>query len=782
MQISYGPQAKENTSVLAFLTRDIISEDLFVTSTPYLYPQISMGQNQDKLEGEEQALDEGLEETRLYTDLGGAGSLAGDVIEGGSSCEVAAGNTRESSGEPDTQDLDGSPCQEATTPSNVKHINLLVSSFVAREVRQGGAAGKEGGEGGRTAPVVPQETDTNRKSSARSQERTRAYKLINQIKREEKLAEEALQTPSKIKMEYQDEEIVPHEQTKEGISHEKHDTDASVDVISLDKNEEGSVMMRTIKCGAHQGGRELFQNNTVMAQGENENIKSATGKVGSLGERKEPPPAQHQYPLKNIVQKESLLDMSDAIHYHAQKERTENDTKQETCGLRLVLNEYSLAKAKVTDTDIQRESVRPYLQTDRAEATTHQEIDSDSASNPALSIEPSSILEKLLKRNRKEANPDISKIKEVNIKENTDVPMELNANSIRAATELSSDGLDRSECDTPSFANPKTNLATKDHHIKGMQMKQTDVTSDGLCFQPGNHICENTVTNPHYSKTDCQSSEMNINTVASVKNKIEVKPDMCPSQILSSDTSQSAVSAERASCEVSGVITEESAPSSVSDAKTPPTNRDGEIADLSQRVTAEETDIGTARSSPPIKSDGDSRIDPELSGSERAESHSVRREKVEDVTEDTANVDGGSVLVAGGTVIPEDSCQVTTCVKQDPQVTLNTEHPIPDQCDDKPGKEKDENVSRRDKSQNAPKSRPVSDLIKETIKLHEMLQHQERPKPAEVKIEEQGQSVKVAQMKAAFDSPQKSPDKAIERKPSVRKGKGIKMCLYCTIK
>lgn len=731
-----------------------------MTSTPYLYPQISMGQNQDKLEGEEQALDEGLEETRLYSDLGGAGSHAGDVIEGGSSCEEAAGNTRENSGEPDTQDLDGSPCQEATTPSNEKHINLWASSFVAREVRQGGAAGKEGGEGGRTPPVVPQETDTNQKSSVRSQERTRAYKLVNQIKREEKPAEKALKT-SKIKMEYQDEETVPREQTQEEISHEKYDTDTSVDVNSLDNNEEGSVMMRISKCGAHPGGSEKLsgqiQNKTIMAQGENENIKFTTGTVASLSERKEPPPAQHQHPLKNIVQKESLLDMSDAIHYRPQKERTENDTKEETC------------------------EVRPYLQTDRVEATTHREIDSDSASNPVLSIEPSSILEKLLKRNRKEANPEISKIKEVNIKENTDVPMELNANSIRAATELSSDGLDQSECDTPSFANPKTNLATKDHHIKGMQMKQTDVTSDGLCFQPGNNNCENTLTKPHYSKSDCQSSEVNINTVASVKNKMEVKPDVVPSKILSSDNSQSAVSAERASCEVSGVITEESAPSSLSHAKTPPTNGYGGITDLSQRVTAEETDTSNARSSPQIKSDSDNRTDPELSGSERAESHSVRRKEVEDSTEDTAAalVDAGSVLVAGGTVIPEDSCQVTTCVKQEPQMTLNTENLIPDQCDKKPGQEKDENVSRRDKSQNAPKSRPVSDLIKETIKLHEMLQHQERPKPAEVKIEEQAQSMKVAQMKAAFDSPQKSPDKAIERKPSVRKGKGIKISLYC---
>lgn len=749
-----------------------------MTSTPYLYPQISMGQNQDKLEGEEQALCEGLEETRLYPDLGGAGSLTGDVIEGGSSCEEEAGITRKNSGEPDTEDLDGSPCQEATTPSNEKRINLCTSSsFVAKEVRQGGAAGKEGGVGGRTAPVVLQETYTNQRSSAKTEERTRAYKLFNQIKGEERLAEEVLQTSSKIKMEYQDDGTVPHEEIQEEISHEKPGLGTSEDVNTLDNSGEGSV--RTSQRGAHPGGSELLsvQIQTIIAEVENEDTELTAGTVWSLRERKEPPPAQPLHPLKNSQQKESLLDMSDAIHY-----RKENNNNE----VRPVLSEYSLAKAKVTDADIQKESVRPYLQTYGAEAATHREMDSDSASNPALSIEPSSILEKLLKRNKKEANPDISKIKEVNIdsKESRDVLVELNANSVSAATELSGDGLDHSGCDTkgilPSFADSKANLITKDDHIKGMHMKQTHVTSDGLCFQPGNNICENPLTKPHNSRAGCQSSGMNIHTVSSLNSKMEVKPDECPSKTLFSDNLQltSADSSERASCEVSGVITEGSAPTSVSDTKTPPTQSDGGIAYSSQSVIAEETNTSTMRSPPQIQSDSDCRPDPELSGSERAESHSVSIKKVEDSTEDTdaVVVDDGSALVAGRTVMPEESRQVTTSMKKDPQIRLNTEtQPDPDQLDKNPGKEKDDNVSRRDKSQTAPKSRPVSDLIKETIQLHEKLQHQERPKPAEVKTEEQCQSVKVAQMKAAFDSAQKSPDKAIERKPSVRKGKDIQI-------
>ncbi|XP_066511873.1 coronin-1C-A isoform X1 [Hoplias malabaricus] len=79
-------------------------------------------------------------------------------------------------------------------------------------------------------------------------------------------------------------------------------------------------------------------------------------------------------------------------------------------------------------------------------------------------------------------------------------------------------------------------------------------------------------------------------------------------------------------------------------------------------------------------------------------------------------------------------------------------------------------VTVREKTQNASKGRPVSDLIKETIQLHEKMR--EWTKPAEPKADvalDPAQSVKVAQMKAAFDTPKKSPDKGLERKSSTRK-------------
>ncbi|XP_026068458.1 uncharacterized protein LOC113049926 [Carassius auratus] len=70
--------------------------------------------------------------------------------------------------------------------------------------------------------------------------------------------------------------------------------------------------------------------------------------------------------------------------------------------------------------------------------------------------------------------------------------------------------------------------------------------------------------------------------------------------------------------------------------------------------------------------------------------------------------------------------------------------------------------------------RHVSDMIKETIELQKKMK--EWSKPAEARVDltlDPTQSVKVSQMKAAFDSPKKSPDKALERKPSVRKGRNI---------
>ncbi|KAM7391920.1 hypothetical protein PAMP_022567 [Pampus punctatissimus] len=695
-----------------------------------------MGQNQDKLGGGEQALCEGLEETGPCPDSGGAGSHAGDVMERGSSCEEEAGNTREISGEPHAQDLDESPGQEPTTPSSEKHINMWVSPLTAMEVGQGGVAGKEGGlgggegeEGGRTPSLVPQEKGKNQKSCTRTEERARTHKLLIQIKTEERKTKEELGTSTKIKMEYQDEGMVPHEEIQ--------------DENSFNNTEESYVMEKISRCGAHaatnddliQGAGSEFlhfvrhdQNEITMAEVGNEDIKLRAGTAGHLSERKEPPTAQSKYPLKNSLQKEALLDMSDTIHCRPPKERRENKTKDETltCEVKPVFNDFSSTKPKVNDADEQRES---------------KQTPSDSASDPVLPAEPSSILEKLLRRNKKEATPALSKIKEVKIG-NTDVSVGIKAKRIFdiAATEISTDKIE-SECHmkgiSPLSSASEENKSAKDQHRKDLDMKQTvsadSVTSDVLCFQPG--VIGNTPTKSHYCKTDCQSSKKQ-----------------------SSDNLQSDVSHERMSCEVSGVIP---APFSVS----PPIKDDRKIADSCHLLTGDKTGSSSVRPLPQIKGACKSKTDPQLCGSEKSDIQSVSKKMVKNSTEDTAAPDVDTrVLDAAGIVTSEENHQITADMKQDLHMTFNTDQP-----DKKPGKEIDDSVLEREKPPSTPKSRPVSELIKETIQLHEKMQHQDRSKPLEVKSDEQGQSVKVAQMKAAFDSAQKSPDKAIDRKPSVRK-------------
>ncbi|KAK1892500.1 Pentatricopeptide repeat-containing protein chloroplastic [Dissostichus eleginoides] len=695
-----------------------------------------MGQNQDKLEGGEQALGEGSEEAKPGPDSGAAGSHSGDVMEGRSSCEEEeeAGNSRKNLEEPDAQDLDGSRGQEPTTPSSEKHINVWVSPFAAREVRQGGAVGKEGagggGGGGRTAPL---ETDKNLKSSVRIEERAGAQRLFNQPKREKK-TEVQLQTSSKIKMEHQNEGSVQLEEIQEeDFSAEELDEESGPAATSgdaIENTEEDSVRMKMSRCEDLAGSESLLsvqqnQHGTIMA--EVEDVKLCTGTVERLRARKEPPTAQPQHPLKNTLQKESLLDLSDTIDCRPPKKRTENNTKEEACEVKQVLNLNSSTKPKVTETDDQRESAGPNQQMDTTETTTNQKIDL-----PA--VEPSSILIKLLRRDRKET------------------------------TELSTDKIQQSDVNTSSSVCDRKGLkeklaeekhATKDPHV---DMKQTEMydtlTSDCLQSQPGvigNTMCENSLIKSLCPKDDCQIAGENINSAeASINEDMEIKEN------LSSDNLQSAVSHERTSCEVSIVMSEEFAPLSRSDSKSPPTKRDGQSADSCNVLIAEKTD--TRRPPLQVKSDRERPADLQLSGSACSDAQPVRRRKVKNSTEDT-------VLVAAGTVISEESLQI---MKEDLNMKLKA-NTLPQQPDEQPGKKGNDGVSVRDKSQGCPKSRAVSALIMETIQLHEKLQQHDRPKSAEVKCDEQGHSVKVAQMKAAFDSAQKSPDKAIERKPSMRK-------------
>lgn len=718
-----------------------------------------MGQNQDKLDGGEQVLSEEPEDTRPRSDSRGAGSRAGDVMEGGSSSEEEAGNGEENLGQPSAQDQDGSPCQEPDTPSSEANINLRVRHYAAREVRQGGAAGKEdggGGEGGRAALLAPQETDENAKSRVRVEEQAGVYKCYNHIKREERRTEKDVNIIFKIKME----DTVRHE----GVRDENFSATVSCGnydhaSTSEDANtEEDPAMMEITGCGSHAvkefiPSDQQDQNDAIMASIAARDITFCAGTVGCLSERKGPPTAQPLHPLKNSRQKESLSDMSDSIHCRPLRGRTKTNTKEETltCEVKPDFNHCTPTRATFTDADVQQDSVRPHLQIDTTEATTNSKTDSNSATIAASSAEPSSILEKLLKRNRTQTA--LLEVKEDDVNEKDIVDETARGVIDNVAAELTLHEVSNSFAKTPVSACDiqglkveviKENLAANDHPKKESDLNQASDTLDVPCFQTG--VIGNTMShiNPHYSISDCQSSK-DINST-SVKEEIKEKPNVSHSRKLPSNNTPSAVSHET-SCKVSGMIAEISAPSPVCEAKLQHTNNDGKVADSCHLLTSKKTDVSPVRTPLQLKPDSKGETDQNVSGS------------------------GAGPAMEAGPIL-EESHRVKADIKQDPHDGLHMKKMTPEQPDENLTKESDDSISERDKPQNVAKPRPVSELIKETIQLHEKLQHQERPKPTELKSDEQGQSVKVAQMKAAFDSAQKSPDKAIERKPSVRKGKG----------
>ncbi|KAI4821194.1 hypothetical protein KUCAC02_029136, partial [Chaenocephalus aceratus] len=128
----------------------------------------------------------------------------------------------------------------------------------------------------------------------------------------EKKTEVQLQRSSKIKMEHQNEGSVPLEEIQEeDFSAEELDEESGPAATSgdaIENTEEDPVRMKMSRCGDLAGRT-----------------------VERLSARKEPPTAHPQHPLKNTLQKESLLDQTDTIHCRPPKKRTENNTKEEAC-------------------------------------------------------------------------------------------------------------------------------------------------------------------------------------------------------------------------------------------------------------------------------------------------------------------------------------------------------------------------------------------------------------------------------------------------------------------
>ncbi|XP_051551802.1 uncharacterized protein LOC127439628 isoform X2 [Myxocyprinus asiaticus] len=109
-------------------------------------------------------------------------------------------------------------------------------------------------------------------------------------------------------------------------------------------------------------------------------------------------------------------------------------------------------------------------------------------------------------------------------------------------------------------------------------------------------------------------------------------------------------------------------------------------------------------------------------------------------------------------------------------VTSNTEEKHSNQLNQKHTTESGSNILTTDSAetsmdaQHGAQKRHVSDMIKETIELQKKMKEWTKPTEARGDLTlVPTQSVKVSQMKAAFDPPKKSPDKALERKTSVRK-------------
>ncbi|KAM8866103.1 uncharacterized protein ACB058_007138 [Synchiropus picturatus] len=313
-----------------------------------------MGQNLEKQE-EDQVPGEGSEET---------GPLENDAVEGRSS-EEEAGGEEDNQGEGGTQGLARCHRQEPRTPTGEKQKKL-------REVRQGGVAEKEGprGEGGSARLKAQQESGRNHKRGVRTE-----GKVQTSLKPARFEEHQAL----RIKMEYRVADPPLYEEDEEEeIPQEKYDhTDGN-----MNGNASVGVKMRKPGATTKTQGSKFSDSGATLDEDVNRDTESCAGTEDRLSKRKEPPTAKSQHPLINSPQKEALSDMRDTIHHRANKKEKRSEPK--------------LASNDSSSTGKQAE------RTDEAEFT---------ASEPASPVDTGSILERLLKRNKKEASPGPSKMR-----------------------------------------------------------------------------------------------------------------------------------------------------------------------------------------------------------------------------------------------------------------------------------------------------------------------------------------------------------------------------------
>lgn len=581
-----------------------------------------MGQNQEKMDGGEHALAEGTAEAKPGSQPGGGGGThTGDVMEGRSphereeaeqeeEQEVEAGNTGQHLRDPDTVN------EEPTTPSSQEKL---------REVRPGGRwceVEEGGGAGGRANRLAPQ-------SSPRLEGRDAAFKFRHQSTREEKSVEEPLRRTPRSMMK----EVTPQQDAQE-------EEESEAGVVRGEREAENShsdtaeEMVMRRRYGASPG-QAAHRGVDMVAGGDSGPL---AGTLGLLTDRKEPPPTTSPHPSKNSLQKESQSELKDSVHGGAPSQRNFSLTEEET--LKLLLNDCSPARPK---------ALRLRLQMEATGGTTDGPLGSGPpGSGPPVSglvapSEPSSILEKLLQRNKKQTSTANSEIQDVDLNRG----------------------------------------GASDDAVKG--------------------LCDGAAREVPPSRTD-RIVTLNGVTLAKYGSSSEE---------------------------------ESPGPSTTNDLKITPARGDGQIANAHNLPNS--PDGGT----PPLQAGISSGT-------------GIRSTRSEDRVRRSTS---------------KEHQRIVDQVEQDPPSTHRGEDLEPPAT--RTGEESSESVKMRDQSHhNRPRSRPVSQLIKETIQLHEKLQQQERARPAvDTRSEDQNQSMKVAQMKAAFDWAQKAPEKSVERKPSVRRGK-----------
>ncbi|XP_029618935.1 coronin-1C-A isoform X1 [Salmo trutta] len=290
-------------------------------------------------------------------------------------------------------------------------------------------------------------------------------------------------------------------------------------------------------------------------------------------------------------------------------------------------------------------------------------------------------------------------------------------------------------------------------------------------------------------EADCKASEQDsATTAASPQNEGKTMKNTPPAETPSPETSQTSLPVKCRPSTRSEVITEKPASSSVSDeviiesTESPFCNKEDDqtTEPLPLHNIDESPSAITVTEIPPPT--------PRLCTSEALHAESMEEAKtMKDPPQIThiPVVEVASASVGTGSALSEESQESMDNQNKDEKlqsqdVTLKTEL-VSEQVsesttvvhsDEKSTQDKDQTVSETGKQQDTPKSRPLSELKKENILLREKLKHPDMTKPLEAKpdgVSEQPQSVNVAQMLAAFDTPKKSPEKTLERKPSVRK-------------